>query len=125
MQSRFKLRHAVVGYIVALVFAFNGLLTSVIDASIASGGSSFAVVTCLGSQAPGQPGQTDHSIKCSCSLSCCCAGGALARDTNGTDFDYPVMSTAYQQRAHTPVVRNFRADHPVHLRSPPAPIAPA
>ena len=34
MQPRFKLRHAVIGYIVALVFTFNGLLTSVIDATL-------------------------------------------------------------------------------------------
>jgi hypothetical protein len=30
------------------------------------------------------------------------------------------VSTAFLQRVHAPVVRDFRADHPLHLRSPPA-----
>jgi hypothetical protein len=119
MQPRFKLRHAVVGYIVALVFAFNGLLTSVIDASIASGGSSFALITCLGGQVPGQPGQSDHASKCSCSLSSCCCAGALARNADGTEVDYPVASAAVLQRTPNLIERDFRADHPLHLRSPP------
>ncbi|MGV3634010.1 MAG: hypothetical protein ACO1NY_06635 [Pseudorhodoplanes sp.] len=127
MKPRFKLRHAVVGYVVALVFAFNGLLTSVIDASIASGGSSFALITCLGGQVPGQqapgqqsPAQSDHASKCSCNLSCCCANGALARNGSEVDIQYPAVTTAFLQLEHAPVVRDFRTDHPLHLRSPPA-----
>lgn len=125
MQPRFKLRHAVVGYIVALVFAFNGLLTGVIDATVASGGESFALITCLGGQgqgqAPGQqlPGQSDHASKCSCSLNCCCASGSLARNESEIDLQYPAVSTAFLQRSHAPIVRDFRTDHPLHLRSPP------
>lgn len=127
MKPRFKLRHAVVGYVVALVFAFNGLLTSVIDASVASGGSSFALITCLGGQVPGQqaPGQSDHGSKCSCNLSCCCGNGSLARNGSEIDIRYPVASTAFLRRAHTPAVRDFLADHPLHLRSPPAVAASA
>lgn len=125
MEPRFKLRHAVVGYVVALVFAFNGLLTSVIDAGVASSGSAFALITCLGGQAPGQvpgqlPGQSDHASKCSCNLSCCCAGGSLARNADEIDVDYPVASAAILQRAPSLIERDFRADHPLHLRSPPA-----
>jgi hypothetical protein len=125
MKPRFKLRHAVVGYLVALVFAFNGLLTSVIDASVASGGSSFALITCLGGQVPGQqlPGQSDHANKCSCNLSCCCGNGSLARSGSEIDIQYPAVSIAFLRRAHAPAVRDFRADHPLHLRSPPAVIA--
>jgi hypothetical protein len=127
MKPRFKLRHAVVGYVVALVFAFNGLLASVIDASMASGGSSFALITCLGGPAPGQqvpgqqvPGQSDHAAKCSCNLNCCCASGSLARNGSEIDIQYPALSTAFLQRAHAPVVRDLRTGHPLHLRSPPA-----
>ena len=122
MQPRFKLRHAVVGYIVALVFAFNGFLTSVIDATVASGGDLFALITCLGGVAPGQqlPSQSDHAGKCSCNLSCCCASGALARNGGAIDVHYPAVSTAFLRRARTLIARDFRADHPLHLRSPPA-----
>ena len=120
MKARFKFRHAAVGYIVALVFAFNGLLTSVIDATIATGGGSFALITCLGGQAPGQPGQTDHVGKCACSLSSCCCAGSLARNADEVDVVYALASTAAVQRAPTLIERDFRADHPLHLRSPPA-----
>jgi hypothetical protein len=127
MKPRFKLRHAVVGYVVALVFAFNGLLASVIDASMASGGSPFALITCLGGPAPGQqiPGQSDHAAKCSCNLSCCCASGSLARNGSEVDIQYPAVGTAFLQRAHAPVVRDLRTGHPLHLRSPPAVTASA
>jgi hypothetical protein len=33
------------------------------------------------------------------------------------------VSIAFLRRAHAPAVRDFRADHPLHLRSPPAVIA--
>lgn len=127
MQSRFKLRHAVVGYIVALVFTFNGLLTSVIDASLATGDGSFALITCLGGQIPGQPGQplpgqSDHANTCGCVLSCC-AGGPLARNGSDIDIRYPALSIAVLHRAHTPIATDIRPDHPPHLRSPPAPVA--
>jgi hypothetical protein len=132
MQSRFQLRHAVTGYIVALVFAFNGLLTSVIDASVASGGGSFALITCLGGQVPGQrvpgqqlPGQSDHASKCSCNLSGCCTGGSLSRNGSDIDVHYPTVSTAFLQRSHAPIARDVRPDHPLHLRSPPAMAASA
>jgi hypothetical protein len=119
--SHFKLRHAIVGYTVALVFALNGWLANVSDASFAAGGSSFAIVTCLGGEAPGQlPGQNDHTTKCSCSLSCCCAGSSLARTSNGTDVGYPAVSVALPDVAWAPIVRDFRTDRPLHLRSPPA-----
>jgi hypothetical protein len=127
MQSRFKLRHAVVGCIVALVFTFNGLLTSVIDAGLATGGGSFALITCLGGQIPGQPGQplpgqSDHANTCGCVLSCC-AGGSLARNGSDIDIRYPALSIAVLHRAHTPIATDIRPYHPLHVRSPPAPVA--
>ena len=130
MQPRFKLRHAVIGYVVALVFAFNGLLTSVIDATLASGGTSFAFITCLGGQIPGQPGQqlpgqSDHATKCSCSLNCCCASGALARKGSDVDVRYPAVAVAVLRHVYPPVARDMRVGHPLHLRSPPAVAASA
>lgn len=130
MQPRFKLRHAVIGYIVALVFTFNALLTSVIDASLATGGGSFALITCLGGQIPGQPGQpvpgqSDHANTCGCVLSCCCASGALARNGSVIDIRYPALSIAVLHRAHTPIATDIRPDHPLHLRSPPTVAASA
>jgi hypothetical protein len=118
-NPRFKLRHAIVGYTVALVLALNGLLASVIDASVAASGSSLAIVTCVGGETP-LPGQSDHASKCSCSLSCCCAGGSLARNSNDIDVQDRAASAAILDAARTPIVRDFRAGHPPHLRSPPA-----
>jgi hypothetical protein len=120
-QSRFKLRHAVVGYVVALVFAFNGLLAGVIDASVASGGGSLSIITCLGGETQGQvPGPDGHAAKCLCSLSCCCAGGVAGRTSGETDISYPVANGAVLRRSAIQIVRDFRADHPLHVRSPPA-----
>jgi hypothetical protein len=125
-KSRFTLRHAIVGYSVALVFALNGLLASVVDTSLAAGGNSFAVVTCLGGEAPGSlPGQSDHAAKCSCSLSCCCAGGAQARNSSDTEVLYSAAKTALHHAVRTAMVRDSRADRLLHLRSPPAALAPA
>jgi hypothetical protein len=120
-QLRFRLRHAIVGYIVALVFALNGLLTGVIDAHVAAGGNAVPIITCLGDEPSGQlPGQSDHAAKCSCSLSCCCAGGLAARNSSESDIGYAVADAAALGRAPSHVVRDFSADHPLHLRSPPA-----
>jgi hypothetical protein len=127
MQPRFKLRHAVVGYIVALAFAFNGLLTGVIDAGAASGGASFALITCLSGQVqgqvseqvPGQPGQSNHAGKCSCTLSCCCEG-SLARNSDAIDVAYPAAGAAVSQHGPYLIEHDFRSDRPLHLRSPPA-----
>ena len=121
MEPRFKLRHAVVGYIVALVFALNWLLAGVLDATVASGGESFALITCLGGQAPGQqlPGQSDHASKCSCSLSSCCCAGSLARNATETGIAHSVADAAALQHTPNLVERDFRTDHPLHLWSPP------
>jgi hypothetical protein len=122
MQQRFRLRHAVIGYVVALVFGFNGLLTSVTDATSASGGASFALITCLGGQGPGQqwPGQVDHANTCSCNLTSCCTSGTLARNGNEIDLQYSAVSITKLQYPHTRISRDLSADHPLHLRSPPA-----
>lgn len=123
-RSRFQFRHAVVGYLVALVFAFHGLLTGLIDARVAASGNAFAIITCLGGETPGQsPGQGSHTAKCLCSLSCCSASGLAACNSSEIDISYPVASAAALRRTPIQVVRDFRADHPLHLRSPPAVIS--
>jgi hypothetical protein len=123
MKPPFRLRRAIVGYVVALAFAFNGFLTSVIGAAAASNAEAFVLITCLGGpvdqQAPGQqsPAQSDHASKCNCSLSCCCAGGLLARQ-GSVEMRYPAISIAVVQPPETPITRN--AGRPLHLRSPPS-----
>jgi hypothetical protein len=119
MQPRFKPRHAVVGYVIALVFAFNGLAAVISDTSFAAGGSAFARITCLGGERPAQlPGQPDHAVTCSCTLSCCCAG-SLARNANATKIGYPVADATGPRSMPGSLLRDVRTDRPLHLRSPP------
>lgn len=123
MKSRFKLRHAIIGYVVALVFAFNALVTSVIGANVAAGGTAFALITCLGGQVPeqvpGQPDRIDHAGKCACSLSSCCCAGALVRNAGVVGVTCPITGAAVLQNRPHLVERNFHAYLPLHLRSPP------
>ena len=119
-QARFQIGRAVIGYVVAITFAFNGLLETVIDANMASGGNSFALITCLGGEGTGNlPGQSERAMKCSCSLSCCCANDAVARTSTESDVAYRVSGAEPLSTAPVAITRDFRADHPLHLRSPP------
>lgn len=119
-QARFQIGRAVIGYVVALVFTFNGLLETVIDANMASGGNSFALITCLGGEGTGNlPGQSERAMKCSCSLSCCCANDALSRNSTESDVAYPIASAEHHEAVPVAMTRDFRADYPLHLRSPP------
>jgi hypothetical protein len=119
-NSRFSLRAAVLGYTVAVAFAFNGLLTSVIDASLAAGGSPFAIL-CLGANGqPQAPGQSDHSTQCSCTLSCCCVTGNAERASSGNV--YPSAAIALAQAGNAQQARSFLTDGLHRLRSPPVPM---
>ena len=129
-NPRFSFRSAMVGYTIAIVFAFNGLLTSVIDASLAAGGNPFAI-TCLGAQSQGQesqgqesqgqlPGQRDNSAKCSCSLSCCCASSELNRAWHEIDAIRPVAVAELTPDRPEHGLRDFLADHRNRPRPPPA-----
>jgi hypothetical protein len=124
MNRLLKLRHALVSYVVALLFGINGVLSSAIDANMASGTPSFAPVTCLGGQIPGefpgQPNPTDRAGKCACSLSSCCCANSLARNADATDADISAADPAPSQRRPHAIAHGFRASHPLHLRSPPA-----
>jgi hypothetical protein len=117
-NSRFRLRAAIIGYTVAVAFAFNGLLASVIDASLAAGGSPFAIL-CLGANGQPQiPGQSDHGAQCSCTLSCCCATGSPERASHGNV--YPSAAIVLAQAGLAQEAWNFLGDGLHRLRSPPA-----
>ena len=117
--SRFSLRAAIIGYAVATVFALNGLLTGIIESAIAAGGSELAIITCLGAGGPNSlPGQRDHSAKCSCSLSCCCAAGDVSRASQQIRFR-PSSGAGLAAGAISQPSRDLLADRLYHLRSPP------
>jgi hypothetical protein len=116
-NSRFSLRAAILGYTVAVAFAFNGLLTSVIDASLAAGGSPFAILCLNANGQPPLPGPGDHGVQCSCTLSCCCATGNAERASSGNVYASAAIVLA--QAGNAQQVRNFLADGLHRLRSPP------
>ena len=116
-NSRFSLRAAIIGYTVAVAFAFNGLLTSVIDAGFAAGSSPFAILCLSANGQPQVPGQGDHGAQCSCTLSCCCATGSPERASHGNA--YPSAAIALAQAGVAQEAWNFPADGLHRLRSPP------
>jgi hypothetical protein len=119
-NPRFSLRSAVIGYAIAIVFAFNGVLTSVIDAGSVAGGNPFAIL-CLNSNGqPQLPGQADHGMKCSCSLSCCCASGEINRASHEIDLVGPVAVAELSPDRPERGLRDFLADHRNRPRPPPA-----
>jgi hypothetical protein len=117
-NSRFSPRAAIIGYTVAVAFAFNGLLASVVDAGLAAGGSPFAILCLNANGQPQVPGQSDHSAQCSCTLSCCCATGNAERASSGNV--YPSAVIALAQAGLAQQAWNFLAYGLHHLRSPPA-----
>lgn len=120
MQNpRFSLRSAVIGYTIAIVFTFNGLLTSVIDSGLAAGGNPFAILCLNANGQPPSPGQIDHGMKCSCSLSCCCASGQISRTWHEIEPIRPVATAALASDQPAIMLRGFLADHGNRPRPPP------
>jgi hypothetical protein len=117
-NSRFSLRAAIIGYTVAVAFAFNGLLTSVIDAGFATGSSPFAILCLSANGQPQLPGQSYHGSQCSCTLSCCCANGSPERVSHGNVCPSEVIALA--QAGIEQEAWNFLVDGLHRLRSPPA-----